>query len=276
MATNLHFPSLRLLLLLFGVVFAHAHGRLEGKCALVTGGSGGIGQAIVEGFAREGAQVVFTYRNAKEAEAMVARMKQDGRTVHAVAMDLAKPGSVEAALKEVFTLTPRIDIFVNNAAMLITKSFLETTPKDLQDLFATNVFGPNLLCQVMARHMIERKIQGSIIHIGSFRGSRPVARLFAYSATKGTLNAMNTMMAEELAPYGIRVNLLAPGGTLTAMSRQIYNTEALVVKRGERVPLGRYGQPSDQVGGAIYLASDESQWTTGAVLTIDGGEATRN
>lgn len=254
-----------------------AGGKLQGKRIFITGGSSGIGAAIVKSFSDEGADIVFTYNRQKQsAELLIKKLARKDQKISALPLDILDQSSVEKCLSHVKKAFPKLDVFVNNAAILSNKSFLKISIKEMQKVLQANVASSFVLSQALSQHMINNKVRGSIIHIGSFRGQKPVARLFAYSMSKAALDSMNTMMASELAAHGIRVNLLAPGGTLTAMSRQIYNTPEKVQIRGERVPLGRYGRPEDHIGAAVYLASDASSWTTGSTITIDGGESTSN
>lgn len=254
-----------------------AENRLLGKHILVTGGSSGIGKALVEAFAAEGAKVAFTYRKNKDSVLYAEDMAKKYKTVvRAIEMDLQSSKSVENTLAKVLEEMPQLDTLVNNAAELISKPFLETSEEELKTIFQSNVFGQHVLLQKFAKHLIANKIKGSILNIGSFRGGRPSPRLYAYSLSKSTLDSVNTMLAAELAPFGIRVNMIAPGATLTAMSQTVYNTPEKVAKRGERVPLGRYGQTKDHTGAAVYLVSGEASWTSGATLKIDGAESSVN
>jgi NAD(P)-dependent dehydrogenase (short-subunit alcohol dehydrogenase family) len=254
-----------------------AEKRLRGKNIFVTGGSSGIGRALVEAFAAEGAKVAFTYNKNHGSVAFAEKIAKEHKTfVRAIPMDLQNTKSVRQAIAQLLREMPQVDTLVNNAAELINKSFMETSEEDLKQIFQTNIFSQHVLIQDFSKHLITKKIKGSILNIGSFRGEKPTPRLYAYSVSKTALNSMNTMIASELAEFGIRVNLIAPGGTLTPMSQSIYNTPEKVEERGKRVPLGRYGKPTDHVGAAVYLVSDEAAWVSGAVLTIDGGESTKN
>lgn len=261
--------------LFFGILNAEL--PLSGKYAFVTGGSSGIGKAIVETFVENGAHVIFTYhQNESAANEIVQRLNTPEQRLIAVQMNILDPESVDKCLETVIKEFPQLQIVVNNAGILDSSYFLDTQTKEFNETIQANVTTPFIISQKLAKQMIDQKVNGSIILIGSFRGERPVSRLFAYCTSKAALNSMTLMMAHELAPNGIRVNLIAPGGTMTAMSRKIYDTEEKVRERGERVPLKRYGRPDDHAALAVYLASDASNWTTGTIIPVDGGESTQN
>lgn len=249
--------------------------QFSGKTAFITGGSDGIGKAIVEAFAREGAEIIFTYNtHSQEAQDLAKKLSKPGQRIIPLKMNLLDEQSILTCLERVIQEFPKLDIVVNNAAILAPNSFLETNVAEFQQVLDANAKAPFFISQKLALNMIKEEVAGCIIHIGSIRGERPNPNSFNYSASKAILNTMTHMMAQELAPHRIRVNLIAPGATLTPMTRTVHNSEEKLRKRAERIPLKRHGKPEEQAFMALYLASDAACWITGSIIAVDGGEST--
>ena len=247
-------------------------GRLAGKRALVTGGESGIGRAIAEAFAREGADVCVGYhRRIERAREVVQVIQSLGRIGCSIPVDLARSEEVVRLADEAWEQLGPIHILVNNAGMLIRRAFLETDLTDLDDILAVDLKAPFLLSRRLAEKMIASGIAGTIINVSSISQERAAPGLTAYQAAKGGLHMLTKGMALELAPFGIRVNALAPGFTLTEMNRDLWTDPTVLEARTAQVPLGRPGNPEDHVGAAVLLASDESTFMTGASVTVDGG-----
>ncbi len=239
--------------------------KLEGRKAVVTGANRSIGRAIAIAFAREGADIVISYRSDEEGgRSTVQAIEALGRNAWAFAADFSNDRGVRDFYEQVLAHLGKIDILVNNAAGYDTTSYLDLNFETFQSLLAVGVMAPMLLTQLVARHMIEHKLPGSIINVSSTSGLKPYPDRVAHSTAKAGLNMLTQNVALELAKYHIRVNALAPGATP-------YGDDAGAIC--SEVPLQRYGTPEDQAKAALFLASDESLWMTGQFLIVDGGQS---
>lgn len=250
-------------------------GRLRGKRAVITGGSNGIGAAIAEAFAREGADVFFSTRvDETAAERVVRRGEELGVRMRFMRLDASEHSAVARLLDDAVAFHGRVDVLVNNAATATRTRFLDITPEEYSTVLDVNLRFPFFATQLFARHMKENNLSGSIINISSISATKAVSAMAHYQCSKAALNMLSRGAAYELAPYGIRVNTISPGLTATnANSNQWRDNPALWQARGQGIPMGRTGVPSDHAGAAVFLASDESSWMTGADIVIDGGEA---
>jgi NAD(P)-dependent dehydrogenase (short-subunit alcohol dehydrogenase family) len=241
--------------------------RLQGKTVIVTGGTMGIGEAIVRRCVEEGAQVVMVARNAARGEALAASL---GDRVRFLAGDVTDPATADAAVQA----ADGVDVLVNNAAIDHTADLLEATGEDVRRVFETNVFGALWMLQAVARAMKARG-GGSIVNVSSRLASIGVPTMAVYSAAKGALLALTRTAAIELAPHGIRVNAVAPGFTATplydAWLAEQDDPEAAAAQAASAIPQGRVGTPEDVAAAVAYLAADESGHVTGASIPIDGG-----
>lgn len=241
--------------------------RLNGKKVIVTGANRSIGKAIAVLFAREGAELVISYRSdEKGAEETVQSIHQAKGKAQALYADFSTPEGVEQFYREAIEILGHIDILVNNAASYNTMGFFELKPDDFQNLLQVNLVAPFYLSQLVAKDMIEEKIAGNIIHVSAISGIRPVLNRAGFAPSKAALNMLTQSMALELAQYNIRVNAIAPGSTP-------YEENGDLGSLLNDIPLGRAGRSSDQAAAALFLASDESSWITGQILTIDGGHS---
>ncbi|MBX9745808.1 MAG: glucose 1-dehydrogenase [Hyphomonadaceae bacterium] len=245
--------------------------KLQGKVAVVTGASKGIGAAIAKAYAAEGAAVVVNYASDRAgAERVVADIEAgQGRAV-AVQADVAKLGDVErlfAVSKETFG---RIDVVVNNAGVFAFQPLDQVTEAEFHRQFNINVLGSLLVAQQAAKHI--GADGGAIVNLSSVVSESPLAGSSIYSATKGAVDTLSQALAIELAPRKIRVNTIAPGGVDTEGARTLGIPEsALAADIIARTPLGRLGQPDDIAKVAVFLASDDSSWLTGERLSASGG-----
>lgn len=245
--------------------------KLEGQVALVTGGSRSIGRAIALTFAREGAAVAVNYvSRAEEAESAVREIETLGRRALAVRADASQRAQVQAMVDEVTTRLGPIDILVNNAGVQKRVSFLELDEADWDWMLGVNLKGCFLVGQAVAARMKARG-RGKIINVSSEAAGLPAPRMTAYCVSKAGVAMLTRCMALELAPYGIRVNALAPGLTRTDINRKDLEDETFLKARLTRIPLGRVMAPEDLVGAAIFLASADSDMMTGMTLQVDGG-----
>ena len=250
--------------------------RLAGKFAVITGGSDGIGLGIAEAFARNGAGLAIVARDPKKLAAAKAKLEPQGAEVTEIAADLTADDAVETVSARIKALGRSIDILVNNAGTSTFVPYLDATRAQYDYSINLNVTVPFFLTQKIAPLMPSG---GSIINIGSYFAKKmlPGRPSSIYSLTKGALHSLTKAQAFELAPKGIRVNAIAPGTidtdlrrrTIAAMPEAAQQAMTELVKR--IYPAGRIGKISDMGGIAVFLASDESECTTGAVFAIDGG-----
>ena len=247
--------------------------RLEGKVALVTGASKGIGAGIAKGLAAAGASVAVNYASDRGgAEAVVAAITASGGRAIAVPGDVSKSADVARLFVETKAAYGALDVLVNNAAVYQFGPLEAMTEEEFHREFNTNVLGPLLMIREAVKYFGPRG--GSIINIGSMASQLTPPNLSIYTATKGALDAITRVLAKELGPRQIRVNSINPGATATEGARA-----AGVIGVGSdfekqmiaMTPLGRIGQPSDIAPTAVFLASDESGWVTGEIICASGG-----
>ena len=250
--------------------------RLTGKHAIVTGAGSGIGRAVALGFAREGAGVVVGDVDPDRAREVAQAIEVAGGVALAVQVDVSDRASVEALVSAAVARFERIDILFNNAGVSSRTPFLEMSEAEWDRVLDTNLKGQFLVGQAVARHMADHG-GGSIINTSSQLAEGAAnPRSAHYLASKGGSRMLTRGMAADLAPYQIRVNALAPGVTVTNLTRQRLADDAEWRRIAlERIPLGRFGEPDDLVGACIFMASDESRYMTGATLVIDGGYTAR-
>jgi 3-oxoacyl-[acyl-carrier protein] reductase len=246
-------------------------GKLDGKAAVVTGASKGIGASIAEHLASEGASVVVTYASSKSgADAAVQRIKQQGGKAIAVQGDVAKPQDVTRIFSEAKRAFNRLDVLVNNAGIYEFAPIESVTLEHFKRHFDINVLGTVLAIQEAVKLMGPEG--GSIINIGSIVGAMPVASASIYSASKAAVDAITISLSQELGPRKIRVNSLSPGMVETEGLRTSGIQDSDFRRETEAgTPLGRLGQPDDIALAAVFLASDDSRWITGQVILATGG-----
>jgi NAD(P)-dependent dehydrogenase (short-subunit alcohol dehydrogenase family) len=248
--------------------------RLEGKRALVTGGSRSIGRAIAIALAREGADVAVNYKRHREAaEEVVKAVTEYGRRSIAIQASTDSRADVEHMAEEADRFLDGIDILVNNAGVLKRTPFLEITEDEWDWTLDTNLKGYFMVGQAVARRMIGREINGTIINMSSAGQAVAAPNLTHYCVAKAGIEMLTKQMALELAPHKIRVNALAPGLIETDLNRQDIADPAFRESRMARIPLQLIGVPEDVVGAVVFLANDEeSRLVTGASIFIDGGQ----
>lgn len=247
-------------------------GRLEGQTAIVTGGNRGIGRAIVERFAADGAEVMVVGRNAETIAATVAAVEAAGGSAFGHAADVASSDDLRGIVAAATGRWERIDVLVNNAGIGLEAPFLEIPEEDWDRVLATNLRAPFLLSQLVGREMAKAG-RGAIVHIASIDASGGDGPYASYNASKAALLGLNRTMALELGPLGIRVNCVSPGFTHTDMTEEAVPPELMdyLLHRFERVPLRRLVRPDEIAAACAYLASDEASAVTGIDLTVDCG-----
>lgn len=244
--------------------------RLNNKVAIVTGAARGIGKAIARGYGREGARVIVADILSDLAEQTAAEIRQAGGEAIAFAADLADLSSHESLVEKAGLHFGRLDILVNNAAIEPREPFLEATVEAWEQTIGINLRAPYFLSQRCARAMIATG-GGRIINIASIHDEQPLRNISIYTITKGGMKMLTKSLALELAEHNINVNSISPGAILTELNRAVLEDPAYNAMVRAKIPKGRIGETDDVVGAAIFLASDESDYVTGATITIDGG-----
>ncbi|HEY2393531.1 MAG TPA: SDR family oxidoreductase [Candidatus Angelobacter sp.] len=241
--------------------------RLNKKVAIITGGGSGIGKAIAMAFVHEGTQVVIAGRDSKK---LALAAEEIGAGCLAVAADVSKAADVQMLVSTAVEKFKEIHILVNNAAVLLAGTAESLSEQDFDQTFNINVRGLWLLSRAVLPHM--RAVGGgSVINIGSVLSLLGARNRVAYSASKGAVMAMTKAMALDHAAENIRVNCICPGIVETELVAKFNADENVRRQRLALHPAGRFGRPEDIASAAVHLASDESGWTTGSTLTVDGG-----
>src|SRR5271163_786637 len=246
---------------------------LSGKVAVVTGGNGGIGRGIAIGLAGAGASVAILARNEDRNLETLAALKKIGVPAMAFKLDVSQRKSLKPALETVERTLGPIDILVNNAGFAVLKGVLDHTEEDWDSVMETNLTSCFLLSKYAAPSMIARKA-GKIINVASVGGYKGTPVYPSYGVSKGGLLQLTRCLAIELAPHNIQVNSLAPGWTSTDMTDWIRNDPKYAALKDEmitRTPAGRFAEPSEMAGAAVFLASRASDFVTGADIIVDGG-----
>jgi len=245
---------------------------IEGKTALVTGGSSGIGKMIATGFVEAGAKVYISSRKAEVCDEVVAELSKIGECI-AIPANLATEDECRRVAGEIAEREPTLDILVNNAGVYVTMPLEAMTEDEFHREFNTNVLGPMLVIRESLKHFGPRG--GSVINIGSAASRLHPPNYSVYAATKGALDTVTGVLAKELAPRNIRVNAINPGATLSegTQAAGLYGVGSEFEKQlVAMTPLGRIGTPADIAKVAVFLASDDSGWLTGEIILASGGQ----
>lgn len=245
---------------------------LKGKVAIVTGGNGGIGKGIARGFAAVGGDIVIAARNQKKTAGAAAEIKKEfGVRVLEVELDVRQERQINAMAQKVMGTFERIDVLVNNAGMNIRKFPQELSAAEYDEVLETNLRAA-FLCSKAVYPAMKKVGGGKIINIGSMTSIFGGAKLMPYGTSKGGIVAMTHAMAVAWAPDNIQVNAILPGWIDTELTRKArIELEGLNEKVLARTPMGRWGDPQDLQGTAIYLATAASNFITGVALPVDGG-----
>lgn len=245
---------------------------LQGKVAVVTGGSRGIGRAIALAFAEAGADVAIASRTLPDLEAVAEGIRKLGRRSLAVRTDITVKSEVDNLASKVREEFGAIDILVNNAAMNIMRPLIELREDGWDKIIDTDLKGYWLCSQAIGRIMVEHK-NGCIINISSGAAEKAAQGMGAYCIAKTGVAMLTKVLALELAPYNIRVNAIGPGIVRTGFSEPIWSNPEILGKIAPGIPLGRIAETYDIIGTALFLASDASAYITGQNIYVDGGTA---
>jgi gluconate 5-dehydrogenase len=243
---------------------------LSGKVALITGAHRGLGFAVAQGLARAGAEVILNGRNEEALAAAAQTLDAQGIAVETSAFDVTNREAVRANVSELEREHGAIDILVNNAGIQRRKAFAEFPQEDWDALIATNLTAPFIVSQAIVPGMIARK-RGKIVNVASLMSELARPTIVPYAAAKGGVRQLTRGMAVELAPHNIQVNAIAPGYFATEMNRALIDNAEFNAWVCKRTPAGRWGQPEEIAGLAVFLASRASDYITGQILVIDGG-----
>ncbi len=243
--------------------------RLDGKVALVTGASRGLGRAMALGLAGAGAHVAVAGREPETLRAVAREIEELGRRCCCVPLDIARTEEHAAAVAAVTRDLGPIEILVNNAGMNVRKESLDYTPEDWDRVLDTNLKGAFFLTQEVGRGMIERR-RGKVLNISSMTAFLGVPTVPAYTASKAALQQLTRMLAVEWAEFNIQVNAIAPGWINTDLTAPIKETPRYQWVLN-RTPAGRFGEPEELAGAAVFLCSPAADFITGQVVAVDGG-----
>ena len=246
--------------------------RLAGKVAAITGGSQGIGLAIAQRFAEEGADISFCYRSNKAgAEEVVANIQKTGRRVAGLRYDVSSVSDGQKFIADTVVQFGKIDVLVNNAGLERRADFWDASEADFDAVMNVNLKGLFFITQAFVRNRMAARTGGKVINISSVHEELPFPHFASYCASKGGVKMLTRNLSIELAPLGITINSIAPGAIETPINTKLLNDPVKLKALLGNIPLGRLGQPSDVASMAVFLASEESDYATGATFFVDGG-----
>ncbi|TDK65654.1 SDR family NAD(P)-dependent oxidoreductase [Sapientia aquatica] len=244
--------------------------QLEGKKALITGASSGLGEHFAQVMAQHGVHVVLAARNVFKLHQLVEHIRSNGGRAHAISLDITSSASVLECFDQIDQLVGTVDVLVNNAGLSNTKPAVQQTEDEWDAILQTNLKGTWLMATEAARRMIAANRPGSIVNIASILGQRVSGHVAPYSISKAGVLQATKALALELARYGIRVNALMPGYVATNLNQDFLNSDAGEKLRA-RIPSKRFGAAGDLDGPLLLLASEAGRHITGACLAVDGG-----
>lgn len=245
--------------------------RLDGKTAMVTGGSRGIGLGIAAALAEAGADIVLTARDAARLEAARRRLADTGRTVRVYPADASRVDDLPGFYRRVSEDTGGVDLLVNNAGGIVRGAAEEVNLTEVHRIVELNLTAVFTLCQEFARERIRSRRPGKIINIASIMSETVRSGAAAYAMTKGGIRQLTKALAVEWAPHRIHVNAIGPGFTRTDLTSALWQDPAFESAVRRRTPLGRWGTPEDMGAAALFLAAPASDFITGQTLYVDGG-----
>lgn len=243
---------------------------LEGRVAVVIGGTSGIGRAIVDGFVQAGADVVASSRRDAEVDATAKAIEAAGKRTLRASCDVASKASLQTLHDEVVKTFGKVDILVNCAGRTKRTPTIEVSEDEFAGIIDTNLLGTLRACQVFGRSMIERHY-GRIINIASLSTFVALHEVAAYAASKAAVASLTKSLAVEWSRHGVNVNAIAPGVFRTALNQKLLDETGRGKEFQMRTPMGRFGKVEELAGAAVYLASEAASFVAGEILVVDGG-----
>jgi NAD(P)-dependent dehydrogenase (short-subunit alcohol dehydrogenase family) len=243
---------------------------LEGKVAVVTGGTSGIGRALSLGLADAGADVIATARRKEQVDDTAKEIEARGRQTLRMASDVGDRSTLETVLAAVLERFSKVDILVNCAGMIKRTPTLDLPEAEWTNILNTNLTGTLRACQVFGRHMLERGY-GRIVNIASLNSFVALSEVAAYAASKAGVASLTRSLAVEWSRKGVTVNAVAPGVFRTDLNAQLLDSTPRGQELLMRTPMGRFGKTEELIGATVYLASDSASFVTGQILVVDGG-----
>lgn len=244
---------------------------VQDRVVLVSGASRGIGRSLAEGFARHGARVFITGRDATTLQQTASEISTGTHPVDFVVCDVSRPDQIQAMIETVVQRAGQINDLINVAGINIRKRVEQYTEEEFDKILDINMKGAFLVAQAVGRRLIAQRTPGSIINIDSLNSFRPLKGVQPYAMSKAAVSAMTRGMAMEWGEHGIRVNAIAPGFILTDLTKKLWSDPTMQAWNDANCPLKRLGQPEDMLGTAIFLVSDAAKFLTGQVIYVDGG-----
>ena len=245
---------------------------LEGKTAVVIGGTGELCGAMAESLAGAGAEVVLVGRNEQKAAVRLETISAAGGRGYFVSADVASRDRLEVLLRTVLEKSGKCDILVNGAGVNSPTPFLDVTEEEFDTIFETNAKAVFITCQVFGKYFLEHGIQASIINVGSMSGVTPLSRVFSYSMSKAAVHNISKNLAREWATEGVRVNTIVPGFFPAEQNRKVLTEERVQQIMGH-TPMSRFGEAHELAGATLLLASGAGSFMTGTEILVDGGYA---